>query len=190
MINKILPALIIFLVSCSSPNPPANTVKPKSHLKIKAVATNATPVKWNIMTYSGTQGDKSARKYVKYETDGNFSDSTVKNAYLNAVIIVDKVNAGVLLHQIKKSSPPEKFNGPVHISMKNSAGNELELNSSRAWNKSGGIMIERNNNDYSQFRIFILQSDGVINVEINGDSSSVYHFVITTAGFADTFSQI
>jgi hypothetical protein len=190
MINKILPLLLILLIGCSSPKPPASPVKPKSHPKNKSIAPKSAPVKWNVMTYSGSQGENSARKYVKYETDGNFSSSTDKNAYLNAVIIVDKVNAGILLHESKKTSPAEKFNGPVHISMKNSAGNGLELTSSRAWNKSGGIMIERNNNDYSQFRIFILQSDGVINVEVSNDSSSVYHFDINTAGFADAFSQI
>jgi len=64
------------------------------------------------------------------------------------------------------------------------------MTSSRGWNKSGGILIERNNNDYSQFRIFLLQSDGVINVEIRDDSSRVYHFDINATGFIDAFSQI
>ena len=142
------------------------------------------------MTYPGSKGDQTTRKYVKCETDGNFSNSTVSNDYLNADIIVDKVNAGILLHKSKKSNPSEKFTGRVYITMINSAGNELKLTSSRGWNKSGGILIERNNNDYSQFRIFMLQSDGVINVEILDDSSCVYHFDINAAGFGDAFSQI
>ena len=182
--------MILILVSCSSPNPPANPVKPKSHSKHKSAASKTLTNPWKVMTYPGAQGEQPARKYVKLETDGNFSNSTVSDDYLNAVIILDKVNAGILLHQSKKSNPSEKFTGPVHITMKNSAGNELEMTSSRGWNKSGGILIERNNNDYSQFRIFMLQSDGVINVEIRDDSSSVYHFDINAAGFADAFSQI
>ena len=190
MINKILPALLLFLVSCSSPNPQANTVKPKSHSKNKSVAIKPLPGMWNIMTYPGAQSDQTAKKYVKCETDGKFSNSAVSNDYLNAVIIMDKANAGILLHQSKKSNRAEKFNGLVHIKMKNSAGNELEITSSRAWNKSGGILIERNNNDYSRFRIFMLQSEGSINIEIRYDSSSVYHFEINAAGFADAFSQI
>ena len=190
MINKILPLLILFLVSCSSPNPPVNTVKSKSHSKNKSVASKPLQSSWNVMTYPGAQGDQTARKYVKCETDGNFSNSTESNDYLDAVILVDKVNAGILLHKLKKSNPSEKFTGPVHITMKNSAGNELKLTSSRGWNKSGGILIERNNNDYSQFRIFMLQSDGLINVEILDDSSSVYRFDINSAGFADAFSRI
>jgi hypothetical protein len=190
MINKILPALLLFLVSCSSPNPPANTVKPKSHSKNKSVAPKPLPSSWKIMTYPGAPGDQTARKYVKCETDGKFSNSTVSNDYLNAVIIVDKINAGILLHQSKKSNPAEKFTGLAHIKMKSSAGNELEITSSRAWNKSGGILIERNNNDYSQFRIFMLQNEGVINIEIRNDSSSEYHFDINAAGFGDAFSQI
>ena len=190
MINKILPVLILFLVSCSSPNPPGDTVKRKSHSKNKSVAPKTSPSTWNVMAYPVSQSNQTARKYVKCETDGNFSNSTVSNDYLNADIIVDKVNAGILLHKSKKTSPPEKFTGQVHITMKNSAGDELTLTSSRAWNKSGGIMIERNNNDYSQFRIFMLQSEGVINVEIRDDLSSFYNFDINAAGFADAFSQI
>ena len=190
MINKFLFPLLLILVCCSSPNPPASPVKHKSHSKHKSAAS--TPVKnpWNVMTYPGKQGEQSARKYVKLETDGSFSNSTVSNNYLNADIIVDKVNAGILLHKSKKSNPSEKFTGPVQIKMKNSAGNELEMTSSRGWNKSGGILIEQNNNDYSRFRIFMLQSEGLINVEIRDDSSSVYQFDINGAGFSDAFSQI
>lgn len=185
-----LPVLFLFLISCSSPSPPANTVKPKSHSKNKSAAARPLPSSWSIMKYPGAHGDQAARKYVKCETDGKFSNSTVSNEYLNAVIIVDKINAGILLHQSKKSNPARKFAGLVHIKMKNPAGNELDITSSRAWNKSGGILIERNNNDYSQFRIFMLQSDGVINVEVRDDSSSVYHFEINAFGFSDAFSQI
>jgi len=190
MINKILLPLLLILVSCSSPNPPEKTVKHKSHSKNKSVASKPLPGAWKIMTYPGAKDDQTARKYVKCESNGNFSNTAVSNGYLNADIIVDKVNAGILLHKSKKTSPSEKFTGPVRITMKNTAGNELKLTSSRGWNKSGGILIERNNNDYSQFRIFMLQSDGVINVEILGDSSSVYHFDINAAGFSDAFSQI
>jgi hypothetical protein len=191
MIKKILPALIILLISCSSPNPSVKPAKAKSRSKNNSATSKPLTGAWKVLTYPGANDDKTARKYVKLETDGNFSNSTVSNNYLNADIIVDKVNAGILLHQFKKSSPSQKFTGPVHIRMKNSGGNELDLTSSRAWNKSGGIMIERNNNDYSQFRIFMLQSDGMIKVEIRDDSSSsLYQFDINAAGFADAFGQI
>jgi len=190
MINKFLFPLLLMLVCCSSPNPPASPVKHKSHSKHKSAAS--TPVKnpWNVMTYPGKQGEQSARKYVKLETDGSFSNSNASNGYLNADLIVDKVNAGILLHKLKKSNPSEKFSGPVNIRIKNSAGDELELTSSRAWNKSGGILIEQNNNDYSRFRIFMLQSEGLINFEIRDDSASVYNFEINGTGFSDAFSQI
>ena len=55
------------------------------------------------MTYPGKQGEESARKYLKLETDGNFSNSTVSDDYLNADIIVDKVNAGILLQMQQDS---------------------------------------------------------------------------------------
>jgi len=190
MINKILLPLLLILVSCSSPNPPANPVKPKTHSKNKSAAPKPLPGAWKVLTYPGAQDDKPAKKYVKLESNGSFSNSTASNNYLNADIIVDKVNAGILLHKSKKTNPSEKFTGPVKITMKNSAGNELELTSSRAWNKSGGILIERNNNDYSRFRIFMLQSEDLINVEIRDDSSSVYKFDINATGFSEAFSQI
>jgi hypothetical protein len=190
MINKILPVLLIFLLSCSSPNPPAKTARPRSHSKNKSIASKPATGTWNVMTYPGTQEGQTARKYVTCETDGNFSNQSLSNIYLNADIIVDKVNAGILLHQSKKTNPAEKFTGMVRIKMKNSAGNVLEMTSSRGWNKSGGILIERNNNDYSRFRIFLLQSEGLINVEISYENSSVYNFDIDTTGFAEAFSQI
>jgi hypothetical protein len=190
MIKKILFPLFLILISCSSPNPPANPVIPKSIPKNKSVASKPSTGPWNVRTYPGAQDEQAARKFVKLEADGKFSNSTLSDDYLKADIIVDKTNAGILLHQSKKTNPAEKFTGLVHIKMKNSAGNELDLTSSRSWNKSGGILIERNNNDYSQFRIFMLQSEGVINVEIRDDSSSVYHFDINTTGFADAFSEI
>jgi hypothetical protein len=178
------------MVSCSSPNPPANPAKPKAHSKNKSTAPKPLTGAWKVLTYPGAKDDQTARKYVKIESNGSFSNSTASNNYLNADIIIDKMNAGILLHKSKKTNPSEKFTGPVNIKMKNSAGNELELTSSRAWNKSGGILIERNNNDYSRFRIFMLQSEGVINVEIRDDSSSVYQFDINAAGFSNAFSQI
>jgi hypothetical protein len=190
MINKFLLPLLFIMISCSSPNPPADPVKSKSRSKHKSAAPKPLTGAWKVLTYPGAQGEQAPRKYVKLETDGKFSNSTASNGYLNADIIVDKVNAGILLHKSKKTSPSEKFTGPVQIKMKNSAGNELEMTSSRGWNKSGGILIEQNNNDYSRFRIFMLQSEGLINVEIRDDSSSVYHFDINGAGFSDAFSQI
>jgi hypothetical protein len=190
MLKKILFPLFLFLICCTSPHPTANPGKPKSRLKNRSVVSKPSPGPWNIMTYPAAQGQQAARKYVKIEADGKFSNSTVSDDYLNVDIIVDKMNAGILLHQSKKSNPAEKFTGLVHIKMKSSAGIELDLTSSRSWNKSGGILIEKNNNDYSQFRIFMLQSEGVINIEIRDDSSSVYHFDINATGFADAFGQI
>ncbi len=190
MIKKILFPAFLFLISCNSPNPAAKTVNTRTHSKRKTTASRPPSGPWIIKAYPAAQDGTDARKYVMLETDGNFSNSTSSKNYLNADIIVDKVNAGILLHPYKKSSPLQKFTGPVRIRMKNSAGNELEMTSSRGWNKSGGILIERNNNDYSQFRIFMLQSDGIINVEISDDSSSQYHFDINVSGFADAFGQI
>ena len=190
MIKKILFPLFLFMVSCNAPNPPANDIKPKPIAKPKAVAPKPMPGPWIVKTYVDSNGEPTGRKYVRLDADGTFSNSTVSDKYLHAVFLVNKENAGKLLHPLKKSNSVEKFTGPARIKMKNSSGKELEMTSSRGWNKSGGILIEQNNNDYSQFRIYILQSEGLINVEIRGDSSSVYHFDINATGFGDALSQL
>jgi len=190
MLKRILMLLLVIVTACHSPNPAANTAKPKSGAKQKPAAARPAPGPWNVLAYPGAQGDQAPKKYVRAEIDGSFSKSGSSGNYLNADIIIDKVNAGILLHPLKKSSPSMKFPGPVHINLKNAAGDELELTSSRGWNKSGGIMIERNNNDYSRFRIFMLQSEGSVNFEIRDDSSSVYKFNVNTNGFSDAFGQI
>ncbi|HUX95962.1 MAG TPA: hypothetical protein VMV47_09545 [Bacteroidales bacterium] len=190
MIKKILFPLFIILVSCNAPEPPANTVKTKSPSKPKPEASKPVPSPWLVRNYVDSNGESTERKYLRFDADGTFSDQTVSNNYIHAVILVNKENAGILLHRFKRSNPPEKFTGPVQIKIKNSAGNELEMISSRGWNKSGGTLIEQNNNDYSRFRIFVLQSEGVINVEIQCDSSPVYRFNIDATGFGDSLSQI
>ncbi len=190
MIKKILFPFFVFLVSCTSQNPQVKAVKSKAPSRHKSDVSSASTGPWIVKSYPTANTDQEGRKYVMLETDGRFSTPTVPDGYLNAVVIVDKVNAGILLHQSRKTSPAQKFTGSVHIKMKNPEGNELEITSSRGWNKSGGIMIERNNNDYSQFRIFMLQSNGIINVEIRDEASSTYQFDINAAGFGDAFGRI
>lgn len=190
MLKKLLLPLIIFLVSCNTPPPPANTVKVKSPLKPKPEVSKPAPNPWEIRNYIDADGKPKTSKYGRYDADGTFSNSTVSNKYMHALIVLNKDNAGILLNLYKKSNPTEKFTGLVKIRFKNSAGEELEITSSRRWNKSGGILIEQNNNDYSKFRIFMLQSEGLVNVDILNDSSSVYRFDINAYGFSDALSQI
>jgi len=191
MLKKILPPLFfLFMFSCNTPTPPVNTVKTKAPVKHKTIASKPAPGYWNVMTYPVADSSQAVKKYVKTEADGSFTNSTSANNYLDAVFIVDKANAGILLHLYKKTNPAAKLTGSVNIKMKDSAGNMLEITSSRGWNKSGGISIERNNNDYSRLRIFLLQSQGVINVAIRDDASSVYNFDINMSGFGDAFGKI
>lgn len=190
MTERLIFLLLLFFLGCNESPPPVNTVKPKTSSKPRKVAPAPEKSPWVIKTYVDANGETTDRNYVRLDADGTFSNSTLSNDYLHAVILVNKNNAGILLHQSQRSNPAEKFTGPVRIKMKNSSGSELELTSSRSWNKSGGIMIEQNNNNYSQFRIFVLQSEGVINVEIRADSSSVYNFDIKANGFSDALGRI
>jgi hypothetical protein len=51
-------------------------------------------------------------------------------------------------------------------------------------------MIERNNNDYSQFRIFLLQSKGTVSVEIKAPGTKIYNFSMNAEGFSDSFTKL
>ncbi len=191
LVKKILLPLLIFFAGCTnSPAPQETATKTDSHVKHKKIAARAMVNPWTVNTYATKSGESAKRKYVRFDTEGNFSNADIPNGYLYAVIYVDKVNAGIFLHESGKTSPAAKFSGPVTISMTNSAGDVLKMTSTRGWNKSMGILIERNNSDYSQFRIFLLQASGVINVEIQDNDSSVFHFDINADGFGKAFSQI
>ena len=190
MIRKIIIPLFLIMISCNSPVPPADTAKPEPASKPGPVKPEPKPNPWIIGNYVDAGGEPTNRKYARLDATGTFSDLTLSDANLHVVILLNKGNAGILLHELKKSNPAEKFTGQVLIKMKNPDGDEIELTSSRGWNKAGGILIEQNNNDYSRFRIFMLQSSGVINAEVYGDSSSVYRFDINAAGFGDALSQI
>ena len=190
MIRKILFPLFLFLVSCNSPEPPASTVKPKPSAKPKPAAIKPAPNPWVIKNYTDANGNTTDRKYARFDAEGTYSDSTVLKGYLSVMIMLNKENAGILLRKLKKSNPVEKHTGAVRIKMKNSSGKELEMVSSRGWNKSGGILIEQNNNDYSQFRILMMQSEGVVSVEIRDETSTVYNFNLVATGFGDALSQL
>jgi hypothetical protein len=183
--------ILIILAGCSNPPAPKEkAVKTDSHVKHKASIVKPVANYWTIKSFAPKEGEREGRKYVRFVTEGNFSDTIQTNRFLYAEVFVDKQNGGIFLHELKKSSPTEKFIGPVQIKMTNSSGQELHMTSSRSWNSSGGILIERNNNDYSQFRIFLLQSTGNVMVEVRDSGSKIYHFSINTSGLNDSFSKI
>ena len=167
MLKRSIFLFLVILAGCSNPPAPKETtVKNNSNVKRKASTVKPAVNPWTISSFAPKEGETEGRKFVKFVTEGDFSDSTKNNSYLYAEVLVNKTSAGIFLHELKKSSPAEKFSEPVQIKMTNSSGQELQMTSSRRWNSSGGILIERNNNDYSQFRIFLLQSKGPIAVEI------------------------
>jgi len=181
----------IFITGCNNnPAPVEKPVNPGTSTKSKKSSAKPAANPWAISSFAPKDGDSTSRKYVRYVTDGTFSSKTTANGYLYAELLVTKVSAGIFLHESKKSNPMAKFNGPVQITMKNSGDTELRMTSGRGWNKSGGILIEKNNNDYSQFRIFMLQSNGIINVEINDADSASYNFKINPDGFSTSFGGI
>ena len=182
---------LFFLAGCSNPPAPVETnVKPASPARSKSPVVKPAVNPWTTGSYAPKDGETEGRKFVRFVTEGVFSDSTLNNNYLYAEVIVNTANAGILLRELKKSSPAVKFSEPVRIKMTNPSGEELQMTSTRSWNSSGGIMLERNNNDYSQFRIFLLQSKGTVNVEIKDSEIKTYHFSINADGFSDSFTKL
>jgi hypothetical protein len=191
MMKRGLFLLLVILAACSNPTARkginASTASP-----IKSKTSTIKPVAnpWTISSFAPKQGETEGRKFVRFVTEGDFSDSTLKNSYLYADVIINTASAGIFLHEQKKFSPAEKFSEPVQIKMTNSSGQELQMNSTRSWNNSGGILIERNNNDYSQLRIFLMQSKGTVMVEIKDSRTKIYHFSIVVDGFGESFTKL
>jgi len=188
MLKRVIFILLAVLAGCS--NPPAPKEKVVTPVTPKAAPTRPATNPWAIRSYAPKEGESEGRKFVKFVTEGSFSDSARNNNYLYAEVVVSKTNAGIFLHELKKSSPSVLFTEPVSIKMTNSSGQDLQMTSNRRWNSSGGISIERNSNDYSQFRIFLLQSRGRVTVEIKDPGTRTYNFSINADGFSDSFSKL
>jgi hypothetical protein len=189
MLNRSIFIFLVILASCSNP-PAPKELNAVSHAKSKANTAKPAANPWTTSSFAPKEGETERTKFVRFVTEGEFSDSTQNKSYLYADVIVSTASAGIFLHELKKSNPAEKFSGPVFIKMTNSSQQELQMNSTRSWNKSGGILIERNNNDYSQFRIFLLQSKGTVTVEIKDSGTKIYHFSINVDGFSDSFTRL
>ena len=191
MLKRFLFISFIILAGCSNPPAPkeydVKTVTPK---KQAAPARKSAVNPWTISSFASKPGATEERKFVRFVTEGKFADSTNSNRNLYAEVLVNKRNAGIFLHELTKNSPAEQFSDNVQIKMTNQDGQELIMNSSRRWNSSGGIMIESNNNDYSRFRIFLLQSKATVIVEIKDSGTKVYNFSINADGFSDSFSKL
>jgi hypothetical protein len=191
MLKRIIFLSIVILAGCSNPpSPKDKVVRTDPHIKQKAPVVKPEANFWKINSFASKEGETEGRKYVKFVTEGNFSDTAQTERYLYSEVLVNKKNAGIFLHKLKKSSPGEKFKDPVQIKMINSSGLELQMTSNRGWNSSGGILIESNNNNYSQFRIFLLQSTGMVMVEIRDTEANIYRFSMNINGFSDSFSKL
>ncbi|NMB71704.1 MAG: hypothetical protein GYA22_06120, partial [Bacteroidales bacterium] len=134
MLKKIIFLLLLIFVGCN--NPPATkeaVVKDTAPVAPKAAPVKPAANPWAVRSYAPKEGETEGRKFVKFITDGSFTDSLRNDNYLYAEIVVSKTNAGIFLHELKKSSPAQLFSEPVSIKMTNSSGQELQMTSNRRW---------------------------------------------------------
>jgi hypothetical protein len=189
-LKRVIFLSLLILAGCSNPHAPKEINTKTSPVKSKTPKIKTAANLWTINSFAPKEGETEGRKFLRFSAEGIFSDSTQTNAYLYTEVIVNKESAGILLHELKKSSPAEKFIESVQIKLTNSSGQELLMHSSRRWNSSGGILIEKNNNDYSQFRIFLLQNKGTVTLEIKVSDAKIYHFSINADGFSDSLNKL
>lgn len=190
MLKRVIFLFLVILAGCINTPAPKEKIGADSHIKHKAPTIKPEVNYWTTNSFAPKEGETEGRKYVRFVTEGNFSDSAQTNKYLYAEVLIDTKNAGIFLHKLKKSSPVENFSDPVKIKMTNSSGAEIQMTSTRRWNSSGGIKIESNNNDYSQLRIFLLQNTGTVMVEVKDSGADIYHFSMYLDGFSGSFSKL
>jgi hypothetical protein len=191
MLKRGIFLFLVILAGCGNPSAPKEiNGSTSSHVRSKAPAIKTAANSWTISSFAPKEGEKEGRKFIRFVSEGDFSIPNQNSNYLYAEVIFNKESAGILLHEQKKSSPVEKYSEPVYIKMKNSSGQEIQMISTRRWNSSGGILIEQNNNDYSQFRIFLLQNKGPVTIEIKVSDAKIYHFSINADGFSDSFNKL
>ena len=122
MLKKVIFLFLVILAGCSNPPAPKETSVKTPPVKSKAPAAKPAANPWTISSFAPKEGETEGKKFVRFVTEGDFSDSTQNKSYLYAEVIVNKESAGIFLHELKKSSPAEKFSEPVQIKMTNSDG--------------------------------------------------------------------
>ena len=116
MLKRVIIVFLVILAGCGNP-PATKEITTNKTPKVKSKAPKTAAIPWTISSFAPKEGETEGRKFVRFITEGNFSDSTGNNIYLYADVIVNTSSAGIFLHERKKSSPAEKFSEPVQIKM-------------------------------------------------------------------------
>ena len=110
MKNRGIFLFMVILAGCSNPHAQKETnVRTASPAKSRVSTIKPSANPWTIGSFAPKEEKTERIKFVRFITEGDFSDSTQNNNYLYAEVIVSKTSAGIFLHELKKSNPAEKF---------------------------------------------------------------------------------
>jgi hypothetical protein len=148
--------------------------------------TTTASAKWTQGCFVDEFGDKTAKKFIKFETKGIFSNSATQDSPCGVKILVSNIgNVGIFLYEYD-SNPPAYFIGDGRVLIKNSKGDLFEECSISKWSQGGGISLGIN----YDFLLFLKISVGEVKVAIYDEYSSQYHFTINANGFARALTTL
>lgn len=143
---------------------------------------------WKKNVFVDEFGVKTGSEYILTSVEGDFSNTATHRSDLFVNIIVTNRNVGILLYEYSKDRPAVKFIGSGSIMLRNSINERVTVETVREWGQSGGLLVGGIHS--SNFKRFIENSEGEIQVVIQDNYSSIYRFSIDATGFEEEYEKL